>query len=354
VAPLTIIFCGTPSFALPTLRELLSHPEFAIAGVVTQPDRPRGRGQEISTSPIKDAAISAGIPVYQPQKIRAEESYEYFRGAQPDVVVIIAYGQIIPARLIAIPRLGWINLHGSLLPKYRGAAPIHWAIASGETRTGLTTMQIDAGLDTGPTLLRRETEIAPDETAPQLYARLADAGAPLMIETLRGLDRRTITPAPQDNSQASLAPPLKKEDGKIDWQLPAQNIYNRMRGFQPWPGAFTQFRGKQCAIWGKPAPDPSLAAGPILGAGLTRSTADQSVATGATVGAGLSPAPTIAPPAARELPGTIRVGGGQVEVACGEPTALRLEFVQLEGRKRIAAREFANGARLLPGERFGS
>ncbi len=352
--PLRVIFCGTPSFALPTLRELLSHPGFAIAGVVTQPDRPRGRGQEISTSPIKDAAIAAGIPVYQPQKIRAEEAYEYFRSAGPDVVVIIAYGQIIPARLIAIPRLGWINLHGSLLPKYRGAAPIHWAIASGETHTGLTTMQIDAGLDTGPTLLKHETEIAPDETAPQLYERLAAAGAPLMLETLRGLDRGTIALIPQDNSRATLAPPLKREDGKIDWQLLAQKIYNRIRGFQPWPGAFTQFRGKQCAIWGKPAPDPSLAAGPISGAGLTRRTPDQSVAIGATVGAGLRPAPATPTHAGRETPGTIRVSGGEVEVACGEQTVLRLEFVQLEGRKRIAAREFANGARLLPGERFGS
>jgi methionyl-tRNA formyltransferase len=335
VAPLRISFCGTPAFALPTLRELLAHPEFQIAGVVTQPDRPRGRGQEISLSPVKSAAVAAGIPVYQPQKIRTEEAYEYFRSAAPDVVVIIAYGQIIPARLVAVPRLGWINLHGSLLPKYRGAAPIHWAIASGETRTGLTTMQIDAGLDTGPTLLKHETEIASDETAPQLYARLAEAGAPLMVATLRGLERGTITPIPQDNSQATLAPPLKKEDGRIDWSLPAQKIYNRIRGFQPWPGAFTQFRGKQCAIWGKPAPDQSLVAG-------------------ATVGAGLRSAPTTPTHAGRETPGTISISGGKVDVACGEETALRLEFVQLEGRKRIAAPEFANGARLVAGERFGT
>jgi methionyl-tRNA formyltransferase len=319
VPPLRIIFCGTPAFALPTLRELLAHAEFKVEGVVTQPDRPRGRGQEISIAPVKSAAFAAGIPVYQPQKIRAEESYEYFRNAAPDVVVIIAYGQIIPARLIAIPRLGWINLHGSLLPKYRGAAPIHWAIASGETRTGLTTMRIDAGLDTGPTLLKHETEIAPDETAPQVYARLAEAGAPLMVETLRGLERGTITPTPQDNSQATLAPPLKKEDGRIDWSLAAQQIYNRIRGFQPWPGAFTTFRGKQCAIWGKPM-------------------------TAATT--------THTSPHAE--PGTIIASGNEVDVSCGEQTALRLEFVQLEGRKRITAPEFANGARLQRGERFGS
>lgn len=316
--PLRIVFCGTPAFALPTLRALLVQSEFKVEGVVTQPDRPRGRGQVTSSSPVKDAAVAAGIPVYQPQKIRAEEAYEYFRNATPDVIVIIAYGQIIPARLIAIPRLGWINLHGSLLPKYRGAAPIHWAIASGETRTGLTTMQIDAGLDTGPMLLQHETEIAPDETASQLYLRLAEAGAPLMTETLRGLARGTITPTPQDNSQATLAPPLKREDGRIRWSLPAQEIFNRIRGFQPWPGAFTTFRGKQCAIWGKPA--------------LSDTTARTSAL----------------------APGAIRVESGEVHVVCGESTTLRLEFVQLEGRKRIVAREFANGARLAPGERFGS
>jgi methionyl-tRNA formyltransferase len=319
VPPLRIVFCGTPAFALPTLRELLGQSEFKVEGVVTQPDRPRGRGQVTSSSPVKVAAVTAGIPVYQPQKIRAEEAYEYFRNATPDVIVIIAYGQIIPARLLAIPRLGWINLHGSLLPKYRGAAPIHWAIASGETRTGLTTMQIDAGLDTGPTLLQHETEITPDETAPQLYLRLAEAGAPLMTETLRGLAGGTIAPTPQDNSQATFAPPLNKEDGRIDWSHPAQKIFNRIRGFQPWPGAFTTFRGKQCAIWGKPAPSDTAAR--------------------------LSSPPAL---------GAIRVSSSEVDVACGESTTLRLDFVQLEGRKRIIAREFANGARLAPGERFAS
>jgi methionyl-tRNA formyltransferase len=338
VPPLKIIFCGTPAFALPSLRELLAQSDFQITGVVTQPDRPRGRVKEVASSPVKKAAVAAGIPVYQPQKIRAEESYDYFRNAAPDVVVIIAYGQIIPARLIEIPRLGWINLHGSLLPKYRGAAPIHWAIASGETRTGLTTMRIDSGLDTGPVLLKYETEIAPDETAPELYARLAEAGAPLIVETLRGLASGAITPTPQDKSQATLAPPLKKEDGRINWSLPAQNIYNRMRGFQPWPGAFTTFRGRQCAIWGKPVPG-------------------QPAQTGATVGAGpatAGPAPTTASQAGQQIPGTISVNGAEADVTCGEQTALRLECVQLEGRNKISAREFANGARLASGESFGT
>jgi methionyl-tRNA formyltransferase len=323
--PLKIIFCGTPEFALPSLRHLLAQPDFQIAGVVTQPDRPSGRGHTTSSSPVKEAAVSARAPIYQPEKIRSDEASEYFKRNAPDAVVIIAYGQIIPQRLIEIPRLGWINLHGSLLPKYRGAAPIHRAIINGETRTGLTTMRIDAGLDTGPTLLKFETEIGPDETALELYARLSNAGAPLVAKTLRALGRGTISPAPQDNSQASFAPPLKKEEGRIDWSLPAQQIYNRIRGLQPWPGAFTSFRGKSCAIWGRPISKPNMVAT------LTDSHA-----------------------AATRPPGEILTGGGNVSVACGEGTALQLEFVLLEGRKRITALEFASGAHLKPSDRFNS
>jgi methionyl-tRNA formyltransferase len=323
--PLRIIFCGTPEFALPSLRHLLAQPDFQIAGVVTQPDRPRGRGHATSGSPVKQAALSADVPVYQPGRIKSDEAFEYFNRIAPDAVVIIAYGQIIPQRLIEIPRLGWINLHGSLLPKYRGAAPIHRAIINGETRTGLTTMRIDAGLDTGPTLLKFGTEIGPDETAPALYARLADAGAPLVAETLRALERGTIVPTPQDNSRASFAPPLKKEEGRIDWSLPAGQIYNRIRGLQPWPGTFASFRGKNCAIWGKPISKPGLGASFMS-----------------------------APAGAIQAPGEIRTGGSKVFVACGDGTALQLEFVQLEGRKRITAAEFANGERLKPGDLFGS
>jgi methionyl-tRNA formyltransferase len=323
--PLRIIFCGTPEFALPSLRHLLAQSDFQVAGVVTQPDRPRGRGHATSSSPVKEAAVAARVPVYQPEKIKLEEAFEYFNRTAPDAVVIIAYGQIVPQRLIETPRLGWINLHGSLLPKYRGAAPIHRAIINGETRSGLTTMRIDAGLDTGPTLLKFETDIGPDETAPQLYARLSKAGAPLVVETLRGLDRGIIVPAPQHNSQASFAPPLKKEEGRIDWSLPAQQIYNRIRGLQPWPGAFTSFRGKNCAIWGRAASKPNLLAS-------------------------FAASPAAATPA----PGEIFAAGGNVSVACGEGTALQLEFVQLEGRKRITALEFANGARLARNDRFMS
>ncbi|MGD0955360.1 MAG: methionyl-tRNA formyltransferase [Candidatus Acidiferrales bacterium] len=317
---LRIVFCGTPAFAVPSLRHLMAQPDFRVEAVVTQPDRPRGRGHETASSPVKDAAFAAGIPIHQPEKIKLEEAYDYFERLAPDVVVIIAYGQIVSPRLIAIPRLGWINLHASLLPKYRGAAPINWAIVNGETRTGLTTMRIDAGLDTGPMFLQHDAEIGPDETAPELAVRLAELGAPLVAETLRGLERGTIAAVPQHNSQATFARPLKKEDGRIDWSLDAQRIYNRIRGLQPWPGAFTFFRGKSCHLWGKPSE---------LGANT-----------------GLMPEPEL------WEPGAILVLDGDIFVACGDATMLRLEFVQLEGRKRVTAQEFVNGARLGPGERF--
>jgi len=311
--PLRIVFCGTPEFAVPSLRHLIAQPDFRVESVVTQPDRPRGRGQKTSSSPMKEAALESSIAVYQPEKIRSESAYEFFKKAAPDVVVIIAYGQIIPARLIEIPHLGWINLHASLLPKYRGAAPINWAIANGETHTGLTTMQIDAGLDTGPMLLKYETRIGLHETAPELSARLAEAGAPLVAETLRKLDRGEITPTPQDNSQATLAPILKKEDGRIDWDLSARKIYNRIRGLQPWPGAFTTFRHKTCRIWGKPVPEAYTG-------GMT---------------------------------GIIFPDADSMVVICGQGTVLRVEHVQMEGRNRLTAADFLRGVRLKPGESFG-
>src|SRR6267143_4352946 len=201
-----ILFCGTPHFAVPTFIHLLAQPDIEIAAVITQPDRPRGRGHEISASPVKEAAVAASIPVQQPEKIRSPETRDLLQRLAPDCIVIIAYGQIIPAALLNIPKLGWINLHASLLPKYRGAAPINWAIANGETQTGLTTMRIDAGMDTGDMLLQEEIGIAPEETAPELAASMAEAGAPLMLATLRGLVSENLAPRPQDNDQATSAP----------------------------------------------------------------------------------------------------------------------------------------------------
>ncbi len=314
VAVMRILFCGTPEFAVPSLKRLIAHPDFSVEAVITQPDRPRGRGRHVSSSPVKEAALEAGLHVYQPETIKSESSQEFLKRIAPDAVVIIAYGQIIPARLLTIPRLGWINLHASLLPRYRGAAPIHWAIANGETVTGLTTMQIDAGMDTGPILLQHELAIGPDETSLELSARLSEAGADLVIDSLLKLHRGEIVPTPQDPANASHAPILKKEDGRIDWRLTARHIYDRMRGFTPWPGAHTTFRGQACHVAGHP--ELSGAAGN------------------------------------RIEPGAIISSTKEMYVVCGEGTCLRLDSVQLEGRKRVSAREFANGARLTPADRF--
>ncbi len=307
-----IVFCGTPEFAVPSLRHLLSFSEFQIVAVLSQPDRPRGRGQTVSASPVKEAAQAAGIPVHQPEKIRSAESLELLRGLAPDAVVIIAYGQIVPANLLTIPPLGWINLHASLLPAYRGAAPIHWAIANGETRTGLTTMRIDPGMDTGEILLQQPVEIGPSETAPELSVRMAQAGAPLVAETLRGLQNGSIHTSAQDHAAATYAPILKREDGRIHWGWSAARIYNRTRGFSPWPGSFTTFRGQLCHIWGVPD-------------------------------SGCSTLP----------PGRILRSGSGAQVVCGTATLLRLDGVKLEGRNRITAAEFLNGMRVREEESFG-
>ena len=310
-----IVFCGTPAFAVPSLKAILADPAHNIVAVITQPDRPRGRGQEISFSPVKQAALDAGIAVRQPEKIRAPEAKELLLTFEPECFVIIAYGQIIPAGLLPISKCGWINLHASLLPKYRGAAPINWAIANGELKTGLTTMRIDVGMDTGDMLLQEDVDIEPNETAPVLAARMSEIGAALMMETLRGLDDGQVTPKKQNDPLATYAPMLKKEDGRIDWTLRVRDIYNRMRGFSPWPGAFTTFRGKTCQIWGEP------------------------------VQRDRAPAP--------EEPGTILIENGELRVACGDATVLRVLTVKQEGRSEVTAHDFANGARLAEKERFG-
>ena len=299
-----VVFLGTPSFAVPTLERIVAAGH-EVLEVVTQPDRPKGRGRQMALSPVKEAALGLGLPVYQPERVRRPEAVEHFRAVRPDVMVVVGYGQIIPQAVIDIPPRGIINVHASLLPKYRGAAPVQWALANGETRTGVTTMQIDAGLDTGDILLQAETNIGPEETAPELATRLALMGADLLAETLmRNPPRRR-----QDGAQATYAPILKKEDGRIDWMLPAQHVHNRVRGLQPWPGAYTYFRGHQLHIWKSHpvAVDPALP------------------------------------------PGRIR----KRHVGCGEATALELVEVQLEGRRRISGDDFANGARLGENEILG-
>jgi methionyl-tRNA formyltransferase len=309
-----IVFCGTPQFAVPSLKYLLTQTDIEIVSVYTQPDRPRGRGQEISFSPVKEVALAAGIDVQQPAKVRALEVEEHLRKVAPDAIVIIAYGQIIPARLLPIPRLGWINLHASLLPKYRGAAPIQWAIASGETVTGNTTMRIDAGMDTGEMLLQEELRIGAEETAPELAVRLAEAGAPLMVETLRRVAKGELAGRAQNHAAATMAPMLKREDGRIEWSRTATEIYDRMRGFAPWPGAYTEFRGQTWHLRGKPVSNEGGAAGE---------------------------------------PGTILVEKDGVRVICGGGSRLEILNVKQEGRKEISAGEFVRGARVQDGEKFG-
>ena len=308
---LNLVFCGTPKFAVPTLEKLFGN-GFRIQLVVTQPDRPKGRGLEVISSPVKQSALQLGVPIIQPERIKNDEEFHnQLSGLKPDAIIVVGYGRIIPQWMLDLPPLGNINLHASLLPKYRGAAPIQWAIAQGVTVTGVTTMKIDAGLDTGDILLQQEISIAPEDTAESLAPRLAGVGADLMVETLRGLQAGKIHPRQQDNSRASLAPILKKEDGLIDFTRPAAEILNRLRGFQPWPGAYTSFRGKNFHIW--KAKD------------LERSV----------------------PPAELEVEGDHLLAG------CGHGTALELLEAQLEGKKRTAASEFIRGYRPRAGEKLG-
>jgi methionyl-tRNA formyltransferase len=298
-----LIFLGTPEFAVPSLEALVAAGH-EVAAVYTQPDRPRGRGRQLAAPPVKEAAMRHGMPVRQPERIRRPEVIEEIRQLAPEVMVVVGYGQILPPALLAIPPRGILNVHASLLPKYRGAAPIQWAIANGEWETGVTIMKIDEGLDTGDILLQRATEIGEQETAPELAARLAVLGAELLVEALGRLDE--IRPRPQNHELASYAPVLKKEDGRIDWRWEAKKIYNRSRGFVPWPGTYTEFRGQILHIWkAKPLEDAEL--GP---------------------------------------PGTLHASNRRLMVACGNQTALELLEVQLEGRKRMSAKAFLNGQRL--------
>jgi len=304
------VFMGTPEFAVPALGAMLEA-GVEVAGVVTQPDRPAGRGREVTASPVKRVAVERGIEVLQPLKIKAPDAVDWVQGKHADVIVVVGYGQIIPASVFDYPKLGTVNVHASLLPKYRGAAPIQWAIANGETVTGVTTMRIEAGLDTGDILLAREVEIGPEETASELSPRLAGMGAELLIETLRGLEAGTITPRKQDNAAATYAPILKKKDGRVDWSRSARAIFNQVRGFDPWPGAFTTFRGE------------------LLQLRRVR------VAGGSAGG-----------------PGRIEVAGRTLLVACGEGGLEVLEL-QPEAKRRMTAQEFLNGWRPESGEMLG-
>ncbi len=312
--PLRLVFCGTPQFAVPTLKALLAAGHL-IELVVTQPDRASGREMKVLAGPVKAAALATGLSVVQPEKIRNNDQFrERLEAIAPDAIVVVAYGRIIPKWMIDLPRLGNINLHGSLLPKYRGAAPIQWAIASGETVSGNTTMRIDEGLDTGDMLLQRELAVGPDETAEELYPRLAQMGAELMVETLDGLAAGRLSPIPQDNSLATLAPILTREDGQMDFTRTVNETYNRWRGFQPWPGAWTLLRGKK-----------------LTAVRLAR--AEHISSEGS--------------------PSEVVVESGRLYVACAERSWIELVEVQLEGKKRMLVADFLRGHPLKPGDRLG-
>jgi methionyl-tRNA formyltransferase len=311
IQSLDLVFCGTPRFAVPTLERLVEA-GFRLRLVLTQPDRPKGRGLELVASPVKQVAEKLGLPIYQPEKIKQNEELRVKLGTiRPQAIIVVGYGRIIPTWMLQLPALGNINLHASLLPKYRGAAPVQWVIASGETGTGVTTMRIDEGLDTGDILLQRDLAISDQDTAETLAPKLAAIGADLMIKTLHGLQAGTIQPQKQDNKFATLAPILKKEDGRIDFGRSAQEILNRLRGFQPWPGAFTSFRGKGLNV-------------------------------------------TVIKVASEKAPqGELVVQDGRLFVGCANHSAIELLEVQPEGKKRMFVGDFINGHRPQTGERLG-
>lgn len=289
---------------MPTLQRMVAAGHEVVAAF-TQPDRPKGRGQHSAMPPVKEAALRLAIPVYQPERVRRPEVVEQLRSMAPEAMVVVGYGQIIPQSILDIPPNGIINVHASLLPKYRGAAPIQWAIARGESSTGVTTMRINAGLDTGDMLLKWQTEIGEQETAIELGARLAVAGADLLIRTLEELPN--IRPEPQDDAQATLAPILKREDGHADWSKPAREILNRVRGFVPWPGCYGFLRGQRLHVW-KAAPSPM------------------------------------------ELQAAeIAVNGRRMFAGCGDGSIELLE-VQLEGKKRMTVSAFLNGNSIEKGD----
>lgn len=307
-----VVFMGTPQAAVPTLQRCLSDGHEVVA-VWTQPDKPSGRGRHVSFSPVKEFAVAHGLDVFQPARIKNEAARSLFASHDADVAVVVAYGRILPDYFLQTPRRGCINVHFSLLPLYRGAAPANWAIVNGESETGVTTMFIEPTLDTGPILLQRKTPIGDRETAPELMERLSEIGAELLGETLSQLD--DLTPRPQHDRDATFAPILTKEDGLIDWSRSAFEIERCVRGFQPWPNAYTSFNAKGLTIW--------------------RAESVSSVSEAST----------------GEV---IAAHGDNLLVNCGKQTALRLIEVQPEARKRIGAREFINGMRVKVGDRFGS
>ena len=306
-----LVFCGTPEFAVPSLQALVDAGH-DVSLVLTQPDRPAGRKQELQLPAVKQLALHLGLPVLQPERLKNNpELRATLEGIAPDAIIVVAYGRIIPPWMLDLPRFGNINVHGSLLPKYRGAAPIQWAVANGETETGVTTMLLDAGLDTGNTLLFHSLPIGPDTTSPQLYPQLAQIGANLLLQTISGLEQGSIHPLPQDHAAATLAPILTREDGRLDLlHRTAQETYNRWRGFTPWPGAHALFRGKRFLIHRMHSSSATLAL----------------------------------------QPNQLDLSTDQLLVGAANNTVLTLDEVQLEGKPRLPGAQFARDFQLHPNE----
>jgi methionyl-tRNA formyltransferase len=314
-----LVFCGTPRFAVPTLKALIDAGH-DVALAVTQPDRPVGRTQELVAPPVKQTAVAAGIPITQPDKIRTNAEFRArLESSGPDAIVVVAYGRIIPPWMLSLPRLGCINLHASLLPKYRGAAPIQWAVAMGEEITGNTTMLLEEGLDTGPILMQQALTIRPEQTAPDLFEEMAIGGAPLMVETLERLANGAVVPKPQDHARATLARLLEREDGRVNFaEHTATQIRNRWRGFQPWPGAFTTLDGKKLIIH-------KLAVADVPDVGASESLA----------------------------PGQVVIRDPHIMAACAHNPWIELLELHLEGKKRLGAAEILRGTSQVTGTRLG-
>ena len=316
---------GSATFALPSLNRLFEI-GYDITGVITQPDKPSGRGQILQSPPVKKRAFELHLPIYQPASLKTEETQILVQALKPDMIVVVAYGKILPSWLLRLPAYGCINLHGSLLPKYRGAAPVHWAIADGETTTGVCTMRLDEGLDTGPVYLCRETGIDPNETVAELYDRLAELGADVLAETVEGVLNGTLEATPQDDSKATLAPILKKEHGFIDWRMRAAETHNRVRAFNPWPGTVAKFRGVVCKIL-RTSIDQHHPGAPARWLSRHPSTSEE---------------------------GNVVVSKHSLKVVCGDGALLEIVSIQPENRKAVSGVDFANGVRIQPGEKFAS
>lgn len=305
-----VVFMGTPDFAVPSLKRLIADGH-TVSLVVTQADKPKGRGQVMTPPPVKAYAMEQGLPVFQPTKMKTEETLETIKAAQPDVIVVVAFGRILPPSILELPQYGCVNVHGSLLPRYRGAAPIQWTVLNGDKEAGVTTMQMNEGLDTGDMLLISKRPVPEDMTAGELFDLLCEDGAALLSETIKGLESGSIRPIPQNDEEATYAPMLDKSMSRIDWSLPAKTLQNRIRGLNPWPSAVTTYKGKTLKIHSSKVGDST-----------------------------------------NKSPGTV-ISTDPLQIACGDGMALQPLQVQLEGSKRMAAEDFLRGRPMTVGEKLG-